>query len=82
VLSHRPVFEGETKERDVDEDEQVAERDVPQGPLRLASEGIWSRLKQRWWNPADRRLFTSKTLGWGYDINLARLFRRKPKREI
>lgn len=41
--------------------------------------GFWSRLKQRWWNPADPRLFTPKALGWGYDINLARVFRRKPK---
>jgi hypothetical protein len=41
--------------------------------------GFWSRLKQRWWNPADPRLFTPKTFGWGYDINLARVFRRKPK---
>jgi Family of unknown function (DUF5808) len=35
------------------------------------------RIKQRWWNPRDRRLFTPKSFGWGYDINLARLFRRK-----
>ena len=40
--------------------------------------GFWSRLKQRWWNPADPRLFTPKAFGWGYDINLARVFRRKP----
>ena len=35
------------------------------------------RVKQRWWNPRDRRLFTPKSFGWGYDINLARLFRRR-----
>ena len=38
-----------------------------------------ARLKQRWWNPAEPRLFTPKTFGWGYDINLARLLRLKPK---
>lgn len=36
-----------------------------------------ARLKSRWWNPKDRRLFTPKTWGWGFDINLARLFRRR-----
>jgi len=35
-----------------------------------------ARAKSRWWNPRDRRLFTPKTFGWGFDINLARLFRR------
>jgi uncharacterized membrane protein len=36
-----------------------------------------ARLKSRWWNPADPRVFTPKTFGWGFDINLARLFRRR-----
>ncbi len=27
------------------------------------------RLAQRMWNPDDKRLFTPKTFGWGYDIN-------------
>jgi hypothetical protein len=36
------------------------------------------RLKSRWWNPAEPRLFTPKTFGWGYDINLARVLGRKP----
>jgi hypothetical protein len=36
-----------------------------------------ARMKQRWWNPRDRRLFTPKVTGWGYDINFARLFRRR-----
>jgi hypothetical protein len=40
--------------------------------------GFLSRLKHRWWNPAEPRLFTPKTFGWGYDINLARVFGRKP----
>jgi uncharacterized membrane protein len=35
------------------------------------------RIKRRWWNPRDRRLFTPKSFGWGYDINFARLFRRR-----
>lgn len=29
-----------------------------------------ARFKSRWWNPADRRLFTPKVVGWGYDVNL------------
>ncbi len=36
-----------------------------------------ARVKERWWNPGDPRLFTPKTFGWGYDVNLARLLRRK-----
>jgi len=31
------------------------------------SRGFFPRVKERWWNPADRRLFTPKTFGWGYD---------------
>ena len=38
-----------------------------------------ARTKERWWNAADRRLFTPKVVGWGWDINLARLLGRKPK---
>jgi hypothetical protein len=38
-----------------------------------------ARLKERWWNPGDPRLFTPKTFGWGWVINLARLIGRKPK---
>lgn len=33
----------------------------------------WSRLKSRWWNPDDRRFFTPKAFGWGYDINMYRI---------
>ncbi|MEA2444665.1 MAG: hypothetical protein QOJ12_1957 [Thermoleophilales bacterium] len=40
---------------------------------------MWARYKSRWWNPADRRLFTPRAFGWGYDINLARLLGHKPK---
>jgi hypothetical protein len=36
-----------------------------------------ARFKQRWWNPSDSRLFTPRWFGWGYDINLARLLRRR-----
>jgi hypothetical protein len=35
-----------------------------------------ARVKQRWWNPADRRLFTPKVFGWGLDLNLYELVRR------
>ena len=36
-----------------------------------------ARLKSRWWNPEEPRLFPPKSLGWA--INFARLFGRKPK---
>lgn len=29
----------------------------------------WQRVKSRAWNPADRRMFTPKTFGWGLGIN-------------
>ena len=29
----------------------------------------WRRLKSRIWNPDDRRFFTPRAFGWGYDIN-------------
>jgi hypothetical protein len=35
-----------------------------------------ARFQQRWWNPKDRRLFTPKYFGWGYDVNLAEAARR------
>jgi hypothetical protein len=28
-----------------------------------------ARARARLWNSADRRLFTPKTFGWGYDVN-------------
>jgi len=43
-----------------------------------------ARIKSRWWNPDEPRLFTPKAFGWGWDINLARLarlLRRKPARD-
>jgi uncharacterized membrane protein len=33
-------------------------------------------MQARWWNPRSRRLFTPKSVGWGYDINVAALLRR------
>lgn len=35
------------------------------------------RYKSRWWNPDDTRIFTPRAFGWGYDVNLARIFRRR-----
>ena len=32
-----------------------------------------SKLRSRWWNPEDSRVFTPKTFGMGWDINLYRL---------
>ena len=34
------------------------------------------RVKSRWWNPKDRRIFTPKTFGWGFDVNLYQVARR------
>ncbi|MGK3206367.1 DUF5808 domain-containing protein [Amycolatopsis sp. MEPSY49] len=28
-----------------------------------------ARIRARIWNPGDRRLWTPKTFGWGYDLN-------------
>jgi hypothetical protein len=38
-----------------------------------------ARAKECWWNAAEPRLFVPKVFGWGWDINFARLLRRKPK---
>ena len=35
-----------------------------------------ARLKSRWWNADDRRIFTPKTYGAGWDINLREVARR------
>ena len=32
-----------------------------------------SKLRSRWWNAEDPRIFTPKTFGAGWDINLYRL---------
>jgi hypothetical protein len=36
----------------------------------------WARVKSRWWNPKDRRIFTPKAYGWGYDVNVREIARR------
>jgi hypothetical protein len=35
-----------------------------------------ARAKSRWWNDGDSRIFTPKTYGWGFDINVAQVLRR------
>jgi hypothetical protein len=35
-----------------------------------------ARVKQRWWNKSDRRVFTPKSYGWGFDVNFPELGRR------
>ncbi|HVV90451.1 MAG TPA: DUF5808 domain-containing protein [Solirubrobacterales bacterium] len=37
----------------------------------------WARFRSRWWNPDDRRFFTPRAFGWGYDFNLYWVFHRK-----
>ncbi|HEY3962016.1 MAG TPA: DUF5808 domain-containing protein [Gaiellaceae bacterium] len=34
------------------------------------------RFKSRWWNSDDPRFFTPRAFGWGYDFNLAKIFKR------
>ncbi len=29
-----------------------------------------AKVQARWWNPDDRRVFTPKAFGWGYDLNV------------
>jgi hypothetical protein len=36
-----------------------------------------ARTKERLWNPADPRLFVPRVYGWGWDLNFARLLRRR-----
>ena len=35
------------------------------------------RYMERMWNPDDRRILTPRVFGWGYDLNLYRLFHRR-----
>ncbi len=35
-----------------------------------------ARVKQRMWNPDDRRVLTPKAFGWGYTVNFYELARR------
>jgi len=36
----------------------------------------WARVRARWWNATDDRVFTPKTFGWGFAINLHAVLRR------
>jgi len=36
----------------------------------------WQRFQERVWNSSDRRIFTPKTFGWGFTINLYEVARR------
>ncbi|PJE58558.1 MAG: hypothetical protein COU81_00070 [Candidatus Portnoybacteria bacterium CG10_big_fil_rev_8_21_14_0_10_36_7] len=36
----------------------------------------WAVIKERSWNPNDKRIFTSHIFGWGWSINLYELFKR------
>jgi hypothetical protein len=40
----------------------------------------WQRVKSRWWNPEDPRLFVPRAFGWGWDVNVARLLGRTSRR--
>ena len=35
-----------------------------------------ARVREWWWNADDRRVFTPKVFGWGWDVNLAEAARR------
>jgi hypothetical protein len=34
------------------------------------------RVRSRWWNKSDSRVFVPKVFGWGYGVNFAALFAR------
>ena len=34
------------------------------------------RIRERVWNPIDRRIFTPHAFGWGYTVNLYEVLRR------
>jgi hypothetical protein len=36
----------------------------------------WSVIKERMWNPNDRRIFTPHVFGWGWSLNLYEVLRR------
>ena len=38
------------------------------------------RIRSRLWNPDEPKLFVPRVFGWGWTINFACLFARKPKR--
>jgi uncharacterized membrane protein len=33
-----------------------------------------ARIKKRWWNPEDKRIFTPRVFGWGFSINMYQVF--------
>ncbi len=40
----------------------------------------WRLVRDRVWNPDDRRILTPKVFGWGWSINVAALLRRLRER--
>jgi len=80
--SRLATFDGETKEARMSTTRNGRRVGTFLGvPYDWRLTGFWPRVKQRWWNPADPRLFTPKAFGWGYDLNLARVLRRRPPSE-
>jgi hypothetical protein len=37
-----------------------------------------AKIRQRWWNPEDERVFTEHVFGVGWSVNLARVLGRRP----
>jgi len=35
-----------------------------------------ARIKERWWNSDDKRIFTPRVFGWGYAINVYQLLKK------
>ncbi len=35
-----------------------------------------ARIKERWWNSDDKRIFTPHIFGWGYTINFYQLLKK------
>lgn len=48
-------------------------------PYDWRRKGFRARLRRRWWDPTEPRLIVPRAFGWGYDLNLARLFGRGTK---
>ena len=36
----------------------------------------WKRIKERCWNPKDKRIFVPKIFGWGWTINFYQLLKK------
>jgi hypothetical protein len=36
----------------------------------------WAIIKERMWNPLDRRVFTPHVFGWGWSVNFYEVLRR------